>query len=395
MTMDHDTFNPDEFTYFRRSLSQNNLQLLQTRLSDCIVECPPSHRLISNGSNVYVFCKCKSTIKNKYHFKLCRFDYNKQEWKIINDGDSQWIKRHYEVLPYYSKDMESTITYSSGGTQLYCLIQTDEDQCPTLLRFCLNPNGIDTVQYLNGMIEGFPMKKIISTNKNEVHGFSFDTKNGIIHHAICRNLQKFRIVKESVSTRFSDMNGFNDCQFEFKTVMDNNGSILMVRMQWDVIELYRFCAKDNAFNISIIPKTKITWGYLNAIKQPVSFSAGCMLKGGVILFIDNISGYIFFIDSQTKTCRNSGWKVPSVDDGGSRYVINLISNHEKENQTIHGFIRPILDSICGTASPVFTVQIISNYYTNEYIHVIIESCGAMRDGHYYFRSWFYSVDTLY
>ena len=305
------------------------------------------------------------------------------------------------MLSMLPPEMETTITHCFGGTQLYFLVQGKEGDNNTcsLLRFCLKPNsnGIESVQYLNAMIKGFPMKKIIVTNEDEVHGFSFDDINGTINHAISRNCQKFTVVQEQ-SVSFSTVSGIvyhGEALNSFQTVMDNNnGCILMVRMQQNVIELYRFNKKEKTWNVSIIPKNGVYWGYLKYLQQPVSFSAGCILKGGIILFIDNISAYVYFIDPKSQTCRNSGWKVPSADDGAGIYKINIISDYNKDHLTIYGFIRPLVDAIGGTTS-LFMGQIISNYYSNEYIHVIIDACGYSKYGEYYLRSWLYSVDTIF
>ena len=95
------------------------------------------------------------------------------DWKIIHDGDSQWMYQHYYLI---NSRIESTIiNNNAGGKQLYVLTTEGAE---ALLRFNINASGdVENIQYMNGRIKGIPMTKLIGCN-DDVHGFSFDNALG-------------------------------------------------------------------------------------------------------------------------------------------------------------------------------------------------------------------------
>ena len=354
-------------------------------MSDCIVFLN-SYRIISSSSALYVLCECKSRTNENKWLRLCKFDYRKMDWKIIHDGDSQWMYQHYYLI---NSRIESTIiNNNAGGKQLYVLTTEGAE---ALLRFNINASGdVENIQYMNGRINGIPMTKLIGCN-DDVHGFSFDNALGTVHHVVSRNGGAFAIVKEKIPLFDSLMDSGDELLMQtFQTVMDSGDALLMLRFQSQLVELFSFDKKSDSWKVSLIP---IPYGD----PKPVCCAAACIVKGGIIMCFDNVSGYLYFIDTKRNTIKNSSWRIPVELNGASIYKVNIISNRGMEQATVFGFIRPIVSKIGnGQISPYFTGQIISSYYSHEYIHVIIDGAKSTeRYGKYFLRSWLFCVDDVF
>lgn len=366
-------------TLFSLSRSNDYVEALTSVLrgKNLLIQSP---RLISNSSGLYIFCQCKSPgLIDDISVRLFRFDYSKKEWVSIDMGDYGWIKQHYYLLAgtdYY----DATIV----DTDLYVLIHEDGDW--SICRFCIQNDALQSVQYMNSIVNGHQLQKVIGKN-NEVHGFSFD-ENHTMYHALCQSNSTFKIIKELPMAKIHSYETF----INVKTIKSSEDELLFLRIGHEVIEVMGYNSKTNKWSVSVVDRSD------NEQCRPVSFTAGCLLKGGIILWLDNRAGCIFFIEPRRHcyVIRKCSWTIPLASDGATFYHVDIVSNHNKDNMAVCGFIRPTINKINRITSSYYISQIVSNYYSDEYIHIIIDAYeSGQRYNKYYLKSWFYCVDELF
>ena len=209
-------------------------------------------------------------------------------------------------------------------------------------------------------------------------------------HSVTKNDFTFKNINELPMSNIHSYERF----INVKTIKSSEDQVLFVRIGdyvKPVIEIMSYNSKDNKWSVSVVAQ--------DTQCKPVSFTAGCVLKGGIILWFDNRAGCIFFIKPVSINCyviEKCVWTIPLASDGATVYRIDIVSNHSKDNMVVCGFIKPIMNKISRTTSSYYLSKIVSRYYSHEYIHIIIdtyESCH--RFNKYFMKSWFFCVDELF